>query len=43
MATKPTNKPAAKLPSGPINQHKALAMGKKVNQPLPKRGPQTPA
>lgn len=36
MATTPA-------PSGPINQHKAMAMGKKPNQPLPNPGPKTPA
>jgi hypothetical protein len=35
MATTPA-------PSGPINQHKAMAMGKKPNQPLPNPGPKTP-
>ncbi len=35
MATTPA-------PSGPINQHKAMAMGRKPNQPLPNPGPKTP-
>lgn len=30
-------------PSGPINQHKAMAMGQKPNQPVPNSGPKTPA
>jgi hypothetical protein len=30
-------------PAGPINQHKAMAMGKTPNQPIPNPGPKTPA